>query len=110
MASGLYNPRVAVRKLCGGWIADLRVQVRERARLRRDAEAVRRPHGVLHRVRRAGQKGPAPGEHLVQGVGLLLYRLQGWELVESRARQERREDHEGRKFREQRLFDRESRR
>src|SRR5215211_8635517 len=100
MASRLYNPRVAVRKLCGGRIADLRVQVRERARLRRDAEALRGSPGVLHRVRRASQEGPAPGERLVQGIGLLLHRLQEWGFGESRARQERRADHEGRKFRE----------
>src|SRR5215211_2838313 len=56
--------------------ADLRIQVSERARLRRDAEAVRRPPRVLRRVRRPGQESPPSRRYLVQGLGLLLDRLQ----------------------------------
>src|SRR5918993_2703102 len=56
--------------------ADLRIQVRERARLRRDAKDVRRPFGGMHRVRYLGQEGTPTGWHLLQRLGLLLDRLQ----------------------------------
>src|SRR5215207_2811365 len=69
--------------------ADLRVQVREWSRLRRDAKAVRRSRDDLQSVRGAGQEGTPPGGHLVQGLGLLLHGLQRRPL-EGRDHEERR--------------------
>ena len=63
------------------------------------------PPDHLHRVRRAGQEGPAPGEHRVQGLGLLLDRLQGRRLAEDREHQERRVGKEGRGPREEEYLD-----
>src|SRR5918994_1790455 len=70
--------------------ADLRIQVRERARLRRDAKDVRRPFGGMHRVRYLGQEGTPTGWHLLQRLGLLLDRLQQQKGSEGGAEEGRR--------------------
>src|SRR5215210_2650439 len=95
----MYNLEVVTLYICCWRLdADLRVQVRKRARLRRDAEDVRRSLGGVRRVWRPGEKGPPTGRHLLQGLGLLLYGLQqeGPEAGVEGDRKERRVGHQRR--------------